>query len=207
MNDQIYVKTLEIAGFASALKAMRLPMKSGDKSDSLIREHPIVEIITNKNDQLQTLYLNQYDITIGNKDLQLLQKLIRSGDEHAKVMRGIVVWAELSLPRYIWVDLDTYSVGVIPLCSESSNHVEAKGLKGDELVSFKENFKEGHIQKRIRAFSYQALRRMRFQRESHKLPIFREIICPWIESLPLSNELIMINPWWQDRINELENKN
>jgi hypothetical protein len=36
---------------------------------------------------------------------------------------------------------------------------------------------------------------------------WREIICPWIESLPLAKELIMINPWWQDRINELEEEN
>lgn len=185
MSD-IYVKTLEIAGFASALQAMRLPMKSGDKSDSYI---DIPQILQTNYDIYTEDIVN---INIGPKDLQLLQKLILAGDEHSKVMRGIVVWTEYAMPRYIHQELDTYVVGVLPLCSESTMHCEAKGLSGEELEEFKSNLKEGHVQKRIKAFTYQTLRRIYFQRRNHRLPTWRNVIIPWIESLPLAQELIML---------------
>lgn len=206
-----YVRTLEIAGLGSALKAMRLPMKSGNKSDSNIEEgflKPWLFGFDNSNNYCVSY--NGYDdyrsMQIGPKDLALAQKLVKSGDEHGKFARGIIVWAEFNMPRYIWSELDTYTIGMTPLSSESTMHCEAKGLSGDELVKFKENLQEKHLQKRIRAFGYQSLRHMYFQREHHRLPIWREIIIPWIESLPLSKELITVNPWWQDKIDELEAK-
>ncbi|MDP4224844.1 MAG: hypothetical protein Q8910_00540 [Bacteroidota bacterium] len=204
-----YVETLEIAGFAAALKAMRLPMKSGDKGDS----YTTGVFFPNVDDlgyATQLAYNDGYsnfpEIHIGTKDLDLLQKLIRSGDEHAKAVRGIIVWAEFNMPRYIWSELDTYTIGMTQLSSESTMHCEAKGLSGEELVQFKKDLKEGHMQKRIRAFGYQSLRHIYFQRKNHRLPIWREVIIPWIESLPLAKEFITVNPWWQDKIDELELK-
>jgi hypothetical protein len=209
-NDKPYVYTLEVAGFASAFRAMRLPLKSGDKSDSQLRYgflNPDEYGELHNNFAYKIEYLNdQPSLLIGPKDLALAQKLVKAGNEHAKVMRGIVVWGEFNLPRYIWAELDTYMVGMLPLSSESSMHGEAKTLSGDDLVEYKENLKESFMQKRIRAFSYQALRNMYFQRKNHRLPIWREVIIPWIESLPLSKELITVNPWWQDKIDELEAK-
>jgi hypothetical protein len=202
MNQEIYIKTLEIAGFSSAMKAMRLPKKSGEKSDSNFMTFG-ADFETND----YFMFDNQViGMKIGPNDMKLAQNLIRSGNEHAKAIRGIIVWCEYAMPRYMHQEIDTYTVGMTPLSSESSMHIEAKGLKDEELVKFKETLKEGHIQKRIRAFSYQALRNMYFQRRNHRLPAWREVICPWIESLPLASELIMINPWWQDRIKELEDK-
>lgn len=188
--SEIYVKTLEVAGFASALKALKLPFKKQNTSElvNAVGEEDIVPTVWAR----QNLDYVGYNLLISHDDLALLQKLILSGDEHAKVMRGIVVWAELNLPRYIWQELDTYTVGVLPLCSESTMHCEAKGLSGEELEQFKSELKEGHIQKRIRAFTYQTLRRIYFQRRNHRLPTWRKIIIPWIESLPLANELITL---------------
>lgn len=202
MNDQIYIKTLEIAGFASVLKSMRLPMKSGEKSDSeLSFLHP-----TSYQDNNQ--YILNYDFfktVIGEKDLKLLQNLIRSGDEHGKCARGINVWFEINAPRYFHVELDTYKIGAERLSSESTMHIECKSLKGKELQNIKSEIKESHLQKRIWIMSYQTLRRVYFQRNSHHLPEWK-IFCNWIKSLPLANELITINPWYIDRINQLENE-
>lgn len=202
MDKNIYVKTLEVAGFASAFKAMRLPMKSEEKSDSVLGflKPEDVNLL-----DVDIKHLETY-CCFGEKDIQLLKKLIKAGDEHAKVLRGVIVWAEMNLPRYIWQEMDTYCVGTDCLGSESTMHCEAKGLSGKELESFKEELKEGHVQKRIRTFSYQTLRRIYFQRRNHRLPIWRETIIPWIESLPLAGELITINPWYIDKINQLENQ-
>lgn len=196
-QKNIYVKTLELAGIAPAFKAMRLPMKSEDKSDSHFDGGFLYPSCYEysppyKYRMLYGTFGFIRGLLIGKKDISLLQRLVLSGDEHAKAVRGIMVWAEMNLPRYVWQEMDTYTVGVIPLSSESTMHCEAKGLTEEELVKFKESLPEGHVQKRIRAFSYQTLRRMYFQRRNHRLPIWRNIIIPWIESLPLSAELITV---------------
>jgi hypothetical protein len=87
--------------------------------------------------------------------------------------------------------MDTYKIGSERLSSESTMHCEAKGLSGEELQKVKSELKEGHEQERIQEFSYQTLRRIYFQRRTHRLPEWKEF-CKWIETLPLSNELITI---------------
>jgi hypothetical protein len=203
MNDQIYVKTLEIAGFASALKAVRLPMKNGEKSDSYIEQK--FTHLSYENNYYDT-YCCGASVEMGLNDMKLLQKLIRSGDEHGKVTRGIHVWFEVNMPRYIHAELDTYKIGAERLSSESTMHCECKNFNGEELQAAKGEIKESLLQKRIWDMSYQTLRRMYFQRRNHRLPEWKEIICPWIETLPLSKELITINSWYIDKIEELKNK-
>lgn len=169
------IELLELVGLYSAVKAMRLPFK-GSKHDS---------------DVENLRFCCDWEEHIGPKDLKLLQNLIKVGDDHAKVMRGVIAYFEISAPRYMWVELDTYTVGVIPLCSESTMHNEGRGLTGKELQRIKSEIKEDYVQKRIRAFSYQTLRRMYFQRKSHRLPEWQDV-CKMIESLPLARELILV---------------
>lgn len=179
------VKTIEVFGFISALKALRLPFKGYNSSDSVF--HYTEEPIKNNNEIVSFAY----NIGIGEKDLKLLQRLIKNGDEHAKVVRGIIASCSIIAPRYWWQEMDTYKIGTERLSSESTLHNEAKGLSGEELQKFKAEIKEGLEQERIQEFSYQTLRRIYFQRKNHKLPEWK-VFNNWIESLPLSNELITI---------------
>lgn len=122
-------------------------------------------------------------------DLRLLSTLVQKGDEHAKVLRGIVVWAEINAPRYWWVEMDRYRVGCECLSSESTMHMQGKGLPTDALVEMKEQLPEGTMQKRVWMFSYQTLRRIYFQRKDHRLPQWHTF-CDWVETLPFASELI-----------------
>lgn len=70
--------------------------------------------------------------TINKDDYTLLKKLIVAGDSHAKVTRMIQVWLDLTLPRYIWSEFDTYKVGTTAM-SESSVHTLLKEIKEDRL--------------------------------------------------------------------------
>jgi len=179
----VKIETIEIFGFVSAFKALRLPFKNKDKSDSGIKSHIAVgETI---------LSCAGYHIVVGPKDLKLLQNLIKNGDEHAKVVRGIIVSCSIVAPRYWWQEMDTYRVGTERLCSESTMHVEAKGLSGEELQKVKSALPEGYEQERIQTFSYQTLRRIYFQRKTHRLPEWKRF-CKWVDFLPLSSELITI---------------
>ena len=80
-------------------------------------------------------------------------------------------------------------IGRERLASESTMHIDCKGLKGEALEKAKDKIPSGKIQKTVDMFSYQTLRRIYFQRRHHRLPIWREF-CKWIETLPYRSELI-----------------
>lgn len=183
-KSMITIKTIEIAGFASALKALRLPF--GKECRSTITTSLGCE------DHLEEPELfieNMNIIDIDRNDLQLLSTLVKRGDEHAKVLRGIVVYAEISAPIWFYRELETYRVGRERLSSESTMHIDCKGLSGEELEATKDAIPMGHIQKTIDMFSYQTLRRIYYQRRNHRLPMWHQF-CAWIEQLPFFEQLI-----------------
>ena len=83
----------EVFGFNAALRGMRNPMNSWDKSDS--------------HKSLRTLYP---EFIIGPNDMKLAHKLIVAGTEHSKFLRFITVWADIEAPLYFWKELDRKSV-------------------------------------------------------------------------------------------------
>lgn len=112
------IKTIEIAGSASALTALRLPYGKEVRSDIQ------VQIENNKSSQSdtdKTLATSCY-IRIDPKDIALMQTLIKRGDEHAKVLRGILVWAKITATRKWWSESDTYRKGRERLSSGSTMH-------------------------------------------------------------------------------------
>jgi hypothetical protein len=122
------------------------------------------------------------------RDHALAVRLAKAGDEHAKALRGLIVYAEINAPRYWWAEMDTYRIGAEPLGSESTMH-DRPDLAGADLVKYKESLTEGTMQRRIWMISYQTLRRMYKQRRAHRLPEWRTF-CRWIESLPYSEVIV-----------------
>lgn len=179
------ISTIEVSGFMSVLRALRLPF--GKECRSQITANYIGWV--NETD-IKNVY-TEYGITIHDKDLALLSNLIKSGDEHAKVVRGLLVYAEINAPRYMWQEIDTYRIGAERLSSESTMHIQGKKLATEELVEMKNELKEGTMQKRVEYFSYQTLRRIYKQRHNHRLPHWH-IFCDWIKTLPFAEELILV---------------
>ena len=50
---------------------------------------------------------------IGPNDLKLAKKLIKAGREHRKFLRQIQIWMDITIPRYVWTELDTYKVSTV----------------------------------------------------------------------------------------------
>ncbi|MBS6954258.1 MAG: hypothetical protein KH230_13650 [Enterocloster asparagiformis] len=93
-----------IAGFEPALRGMRNPMNSWDKSDS---KHVWPADIDGKDD------IRGCHLLIGDNDMQLAQRLISGGSEHRKFIRQIQVWVDITAPQYWWSEFDTYKVGTV----------------------------------------------------------------------------------------------
>ena len=175
MKIEFDVKTLEISGFVGVFKALRLPFGKECRSECW---------------WYGTQGETQCTHHIDDRDLKLLSTLVKLGDEHSKAIRGLIVYAEINAPRYWWVEMDTYRVGAERLSSESTMHIQGRGMNTEELVKMKSELTEGTMQRRVQYFSYQTLRRIYYQRKDHRLPHWHRF-CAWIESLPYAKELIL----------------
>ena len=178
------IETIEIAGFAGALTALRLPF--GKEVRSKIR-------ITRSWDRLNELsdIVSEENIRIDQKDLQLMTTLVKRGDEHAKIVRGINVWAKITAPVYWFIEQETYRAGHERLASESTMHIDCKGLSGKELQEAKAAIPMGKELTKVDMFSYQTLRRIVAQRHNHRLPEWHTFI-DWVRTLPFAEELILV---------------
>lgn len=183
------VETLEISGFRSALEALRLPYGLKPRS----KTYNSVTLInpTQEKDIYEKVLDYSCNVVLHKKDLSLLQALVKRGPEHAKCIRSINVYAKITAPIYWWCEMETYTVGHYRLASESTMHVDCKGLKDEELVRAKSEIPMGKELTKVDMFNYQNLRNIFFQRRNHRLPEWREF-CKFIESLPYSKELITI---------------
>ena len=194
------IETIEIAGIAGALTALRLPF--GKEVRSHIENYCETHLDFTDVDMEQTedtyevtmkgllKFTSNTSIAIDKKDLSLMQTLVKRGDEHAKVVRGINVWAKITAPVYFWAEAECYRAGHERLASESTMHIDCRGLTGQELQRAKAQIPMGKELTKVDMFSYQTLRRIVVQRHNHRLPEWHEFV-ELIKTLPLSQELIL----------------
>lgn len=115
-------KLIEVGGFVAAIEGMRFPTKS--VGDSYVHE---VHGLTTPG------------LELGQKDTKLAAGLIAKGPVHAKFQRGITAWFHINMPRSIWSELDTYSVGVDMISSESTMYTllkESAAITDDMFVDY-----------------------------------------------------------------------
>lgn len=185
------IETLEIAGWASALQALRLSYGKECRSEVKVNEAMLdMRNRVGFGEDYPERWESITRVNMNAKDLELLQRLVLAGDEHAKVLRGVIVWARISMPVYMWAEMETYIAGHQRLMSESTMHIDCRGLSGEELQKAKAEIPMGKELTKVDFFSYQCLRNIYRQRKNHRLPEWHEI-CKWIESLPLAEELIV----------------
>lgn len=180
------IETIEIAGIAGALTALRLPFGKEVRSR--------IETDNYWNDGMDrptAIWHNETDIELDPYDEILMQTLVKRGDEHAKVVRGINVWAKITAPVFFWAEEETYRAGHERLASESTMHIDCKGLSGKELQEAKAAIPMGKELTKVDVFSYQTLRRIVAQRHNHRLPEWHTFI-DWVRTLPFAEELILV---------------
>lgn len=84
----------EVFGWNAAIRGMRNPLESWEKSDSG--------------------YTSAYRFyKLGPNDFTLMKKLVAAGSDHSKFMRMIHVQCDWEAPLYWWKEADTYKVGTV----------------------------------------------------------------------------------------------
>ena len=212
----IKIENVEVIGWEAAIRGMRNPMNSWDKSDSVYGTY------WGKIDNHECI--DNDGFVIGVNDLDLMTRLRNAGTDHRKFMRMITVYLDITAPLYWWKEFDTYKVGTVANSCSTMHKIAAKeftledfscehlGYQSTRVLKdvikvmndFREEFLKDHEkdnwwqmiqllpssynQRRTVMLNYEVLANIYKSRCNHKLDEWREF-CKWIESLPYS-ELI-----------------
>lgn len=118
----------KVWGWEHAIRGMRNPLNSWDKSDS--RFNYDIEAATAGDEEPQYIHI---DATIGCNDLSLMRRLIRAGSSHRKFLRQIFVSVDITAPRYWWAEFDTYKVGTTANSCSTMHKITAKKFTLDDF--------------------------------------------------------------------------
>mgnify|MGYP003237919222 FL=1 len=211
------IENTEVLGWEHAIRGMRNPLNSWEKSDSERKYENIRD--------------SEGYLVIGLNDLDLMKRLRNAGTDHRKFMRMIAVYVDLTGPLYWWKEFDTYKVGTVAnSCSTmhkiaekqftledfSTEHLNVESItfglepvidllnKNRELYLQWENVGEekknlwwqmiqllpsSYNQRRTVMLNYEVLANIYKSRRNHKLDEWHTF-CDWIEGLPYSELII-----------------
>lgn len=116
----IKIENIEVVGWESAIRGMRNPMNSWEKSDSGWRGESYY-------------YSGMPIIEIGPNDLDLMMRLAKGGSTHAKYRRMIVCYLDVTAPLYWWKEADTYTVGKTQNSCSTMHKIHAKEFELDDF--------------------------------------------------------------------------
>lgn len=109
------IENVEIMGWEAAIRGMRNPKNSWEKSDS--RWEP-------QFDTVQGPVAGEF--VIGPNDYALMKSLRNAGTDHRKFMRMITVYLDITAPLYWWKEFDTYKVGTVANSCSTMHKIAAK---------------------------------------------------------------------------------
>lgn len=106
-------ENIEVIGLKPAIRGMRNPLNSWDKSDSLFG----------------------YTTKVGKSDMELALKLANAGTSHSKYRRMINVYVDITAPLYWWKQFDTYKVGTVDNSCSTMHKIAEKEFAVDDFSS------------------------------------------------------------------------
>ena len=212
----IKIENVDAYGWEAAIRGMRNPMNSWDKSDNSFED--------SVPDYAMDTAVSFPHLKVGENDLKLMKNLVNAGSDHGKFLRMINVTVDVIAPWYWWKEFDTYKVGTVANSCSTMHKVHDKEFTVDDFsydhlnekslymlngtIRYLNDVREAFLetkdkdywwqmiqllpslynQRRTVQLNYEVLRRMYHSRKNHKLDEWREF-CKWVEALPHS-ELI-----------------
>ena len=196
---------VSVMNFENALRGMRNPMNSWEKSDSYYDENG--------------------NYIVGEADLSLASRLAHSGTDHRKYLRQIFVSVDITAPLYWWKEFDTYKVATVanststmhkihakPFSREdfSTDHMDEETLaQFDGVIAYLEVLRNRYMENRDKRYwydmiqflpssydqmrtvtlNYETLTNIYYARRNHKLDEWHTF-CDMIRALPYADALI-----------------
>ena len=116
------IENTEVLGWEHAIRGMRNPMNSWEKSDSEFYGDPW----SCQSGVGGCSNFGSCACYIGKNDLDLMTRLRNAGTDHRKFMRMITVYVDITAPLYWWKEFDTYKVGTVANSCSTMHKIHAK---------------------------------------------------------------------------------
>ena len=131
----IKIENTEVIGWEAAIRGMRTPMNSWNKSDSFLCRD--VEDGTCPEDcpfiGKCPVYGTEDFFVLGDNDYTLMKNLRNAGTDHRKFMRMITVYFDITAPLYWWKEFDTYKVGTVANSCSTMHKIADKEFMLDDF--------------------------------------------------------------------------
>ena len=196
---------VSVMNFENALRGMRNPMNSWDKTDSY--------------------YDDVGNYVIGENDKALASKLCHAGTDHRKFLRQIFVSVDITAPLYWWKEFDTYKVATVANSTSTMHKIHAKPFSRDDfstdhmdeetlaqfdgIVAYLEVLRQKYMENKDKRYwydmiqflpssydqmrtvtlNYETLTNIYYARRNHKLDEWH-VFCDMIRALPYADLLI-----------------
>lgn len=118
------IENVEVVGWEAAIRGMRNPMNSWNKSDS-----GFCDVI---GDNFGSI-IKPANYRVGPNDYDLMNRLRNSGTDHRKFMRMIAVYLDITAPLYWWKEADTYKVGTVANSCSTMHKIADKKFERDDF--------------------------------------------------------------------------
>lgn len=213
------IENTEVLGWEHAIRGMRNPMNSWEKSDS---GYECIDYNPSEDRDI-------YGYAIGPNDLDLMKRLRNAGTDHRKFMRMITVYVDLTAPLYWWKEFDTYKVGTVANSCSTMHKIAAKRFERDDFshehlidggnyilnatIDMLNKYRGQYLdskdktywwqmiqllpssynQRRTVMLNYEVLANIYKSRKGHKLDEWH-VLCDWIEGLPYSEMITGMEP-------------
>ena len=113
----------EVVGWEAAIRGMRNPLESWEKSDS---KHISGMLIDEQ-------HYEKAHFEVGPNDFSLMMKLRKAGTDHRKFMRMITVYVDITAPLYWWKEFDTYKIATVANSCSTMHTIHKKELTLDDF--------------------------------------------------------------------------
>ena len=127
------IENTEVLGWEHAIRGMRNPMNSWEKSDSGWDE---MYRTNDAKKRCQYLFVEdegEYEYFLGPNDQKLMMNLRNAGTDHRKFMRMIVAYCDITAPLYWWKEFDTYKIGTVANSCSTMHKIAAKEFTLDDF--------------------------------------------------------------------------
>lgn len=122
----IKIENTEVVGWEAAIRGMRNPLNSWEKSDSGYGCGNDKEYFCDKCPSSFHCPSREKTYNIGPNDYDLMTRLRNAGTDHRKFMRMITVYVDITAPLYWWKEFDTYKVGTVANSCSTMHKIHAK---------------------------------------------------------------------------------
>ena len=124
----IKIENAEVLGWEAAIRGMRNPLNSWDKSDS-DNSCPM----SYDNGGCDCCDYCSINFQVGHNDKDLMKRLRLAGTDHRKFMRMLIVYVDITAPLYWWKEFDTYKVGTVANSCSTMHKIHSKEFTLDDF--------------------------------------------------------------------------